>query len=88
MLLTFKIQLNLSDEQQTIIDVMSNDGRMLYRAKQPYTGPPMGKSFLLTPNRTLLVEIRENIMNTKKFSRKALYEVFKKGSRGVPTQTI
>lgn len=30
MLLTFKIQLNLSDEQQTIIDAMSNDGRMLY----------------------------------------------------------
>src|SRR5574344_500799 len=30
MLLTFKIQLNLSDEQQTIIDSMSNDGRMLY----------------------------------------------------------
>lgn len=30
MLLTFKIQINLSDEQQTIIDAMSNDGRMLY----------------------------------------------------------
>jgi len=30
MLLTFKIQLNLSDEQQTIINDMSNDGRMLY----------------------------------------------------------
>jgi hypothetical protein len=30
MLLTFKIQLNLSDEQQTIIDAMSNDGRMSY----------------------------------------------------------
>lgn len=30
MLLTFKIQLNLSDEHQTVIDAMSNDGRMLY----------------------------------------------------------
>lgn len=30
MLLTFKIQLDLSDEQQSIIDAMSNDGRMLY----------------------------------------------------------
>lgn len=30
MLLTFKIQLNLSDEQQAIIDNMSNDGRMMY----------------------------------------------------------
>ena len=30
MLLTFKIQLNLSDEQQSIINSMSNDGRMLY----------------------------------------------------------
>ena len=30
MLLTFKTQLNLSDEQQTIVDAMSNDGRMLY----------------------------------------------------------
>lgn len=30
MLLTFKIQLNLNNEQQTIIDNMSNDGRMLY----------------------------------------------------------
>ena len=30
MLLTFKIQLNLSDEQQSIINDMSNDGRMLY----------------------------------------------------------
>src|SRR5574343_476977 len=30
MLLTFKIQLNLSDEQQTIINNISNDGRMLY----------------------------------------------------------
>ena len=30
MLLTFKIKLNLSDEQQTIIDDMSNEGRMLY----------------------------------------------------------
>jgi putative transposase len=30
MLLTFKIQLNLSDKQQTIINYMSNDGRMLY----------------------------------------------------------
>ncbi len=30
MLLTFKIQLNLSDEQQTIVNSMSNDGRMLY----------------------------------------------------------
>jgi putative transposase len=30
MLLTFKIQLRLTDEQQSIIDSMSNDGRMLY----------------------------------------------------------
>ena len=30
MLLTFKIQLNLSDEQQTIINDISNDGRMSY----------------------------------------------------------
>lgn len=30
MLLTLKIQLTLSAEQQTIIDAMSNDGRMLY----------------------------------------------------------
>lgn len=30
MLLTFKIKLNLSDEQQAIVDNMSNDGRMMY----------------------------------------------------------
>lgn len=41
MLLTFKIQLNLSDEQQTIIEDMSNDGRMMYnhflgRLKEQY----------------------------------------------------
>jgi len=30
MLLTFKIKLNLTEEQQSIIDNMSNDGRMLY----------------------------------------------------------
>ena len=30
MLLTFKIRLNLTDEQQSIIDSMSNEGRMLY----------------------------------------------------------
>ena len=30
MLLTFKIQINLSDRQQSIINSMSNDGRMLY----------------------------------------------------------
>ena len=30
MLLTFKIKINLNDEQQSIINSMSNDGRMLY----------------------------------------------------------
>ena len=30
MLLTFKIRLNLTDEQQSIINSMSKEGRMLY----------------------------------------------------------
>jgi hypothetical protein len=40
------------------------------------------KAFSWTPNRTLLVEIRENIMNTKKFSGKALYEVLRRDLEG------
>ena len=40
------------------------------------------KAFSWTPNRTLLVELRENIMNTKKFSGNSIYEVLKRDLEG------
>lgn len=40
------------------------------------------KAFSWTPNRTLLVELRENIMNVKKFSGNSIYEVLKRDLEG------
>jgi len=40
------------------------------------------KNIVTPPNRTLLVEIRENIMDAKKFSGKALYEVLRRDLEG------